>query len=168
MEARGVQLDLRASIGAGDGDGEDGGVVGGFGGFANDDAGSGVGEVPDGGVASVDGGLAEFLLELRGGGGFVGGDDGIDESDQLVVREFGVEAFEASFGVAIFEAAIRGGVGGDAEDGDVRPLVAGGACFLSVVALRFGMFGDEGFESFAEFVALEFEGGGIVGRRLLG
>jgi hypothetical protein len=30
------------------------------------------------------------------------------------------------------------------------------------------MFGEEGFEGFAEFVSLEFEGGGIGRRGLLG
>src|ERR1700722_13695537 len=151
-------------VGAGDGDGENSGVVGGFGGFADDDAGGGIDGVRDGGVGGVDGRLAEFLLHFGGGGGFIGGDYGIDERAQLVVGEFGVESFEAGFGVAIFQAAIGGGMGGDAENGNVGPLVTGGARFLGVVALRFGMFGQEGFEGFAEFVALEFEGGGI-GRR---
>ena len=151
-------------VGAGDGDGENSGVVGGFGGFADDDAGGGIDEVPDGGVAGVHGGLAEFLSHFGGGGGFIGGDDGIDEGDQLVVGKFGVEALEAGLGVAIFQAAVGGGMSRDAEDGNVGPLVTGSARFLGVVALRFGMFGQEGFEGFAEFVALEFEGGGI-GRR---
>ncbi len=167
FEAAGCFQGVRL-VGAGDGDGEDGGVVGGFGGFADDDAGGGVGEVPDGGVASVDGGLAEFLLQFGGGGGFVGGDDGIDESDQLMVGKFGVETFQAGFGVAIFQAAVGGGMSGDAEDGNVGPLVTGGARFLGVVALRFGMLGEEGFEGFAELVALELEGGGIGRRGLFG
>jgi hypothetical protein len=85
-----------------------------------------------------------------------------------VIGKFGIEAFEAGFGIAIFQAAICGGVGGDAKDGDVGPLVADGARFLGVVTLRFGMLGQECFESFAELIALKFEGGRVGRRGLLG